>query len=132
MGILLNIQSALDTKLNTLSPAVSTAWPNTKFNPTENTNWIRPTLLPARAVPVSLPGAIYHRGIYQIDIFVPLEKGVGALLTIADNIYTLFKGAELTKGSNKINIDAVGRGTTQRENAWLHGIIEIQYRCCDF
>lgn len=131
MGVLLNIQLALDTKLNTLSPAVATAWPNTHYKPTENTSWMRPTLMPARSQEATLAGAIYHQGIYQVDIFVPLEKGVAALMAIEDNIYTLFKSAVLTKNTSTIRIDVISRGPTSREEAWYRGIIEIEFSCFD-
>lgn len=131
MGILLDIQLALDSHLDNLSPAVSTSWPNVKFKPSEDTSYMRPTLLPATSLSSSLAGAMYHQGIYQVDVFVPLEKGVSALLDIQDNIYTLFKTDVITKGLAEVHIEAISRGPTNREEAWYHGIIEIQFRCFD-
>lgn len=131
MGTLIDIQLALDSKLSTLSPAVSTAWPNTKYKPTENTSFLRPTLLSTRQPGETLSGGQYHKGIYQIDIFVPLEKGVSALLTIEDNLYTLFRKTTLTKNSTVVWIKSVNRGPTQRDDAWYHGIIEVEFTCFD-
>ena len=132
MGTLLNIEVALQSKLATLSPAVSTAWPNTSFKPVENTAWIRPTYLASRSPSATLSRAQYHEGIYQIDIFVPLEKGIAALMTIVDNIYTLYRGVNsLTAGGSIITLNSINRGPTQKEEAWYHGIVEINFKCFD-
>ncbi len=132
MGTLANIEIALQSKLATLSPAISTAWPNVKYESIENTPWIRPTLLPTRSTLETLSQAAYHKGIYQIDIFVPLEKGIGALLTIEDSIYTLYRKTTLTASSTTVEIKAVSRGPTNKEVAWFHGIIEVEFSCFDF
>ncbi len=132
MGTLTNIQSALEVKLATLSPAVSTAWPNVKHIPTENTAWMRGTLLPIRSTLETLTSATYHKGIYQVDVFVPLEKGEGALLTILDGLYILYRKTNLTASSTVVEVKAVSRGPTIREEAWLHGMLEIEFQCFDF
>jgi hypothetical protein len=128
MGILTNIELALHTRLATLSGSPSIEWPNTHFNPTENTLFLRPTILPSDTSLSTLAGVEEHKGIYQVDVFVPLEKGVSALHTLLDGIDSLFKGNKtLTAGGDTIFIQAVSRGRTERQESWYVGFVEVNY-----
>ncbi len=130
MGVFSNIQRALDTRLNTLANRPYVAWPNTKFVPTENTSFIRPTLLPASSELLTLNDNHRNPGIYQIDIFVPLEKGMNSALTLADDIKEHFETERrLTAGVNTIFITAVSFGNIERQDAWLRAYLEVNYSC---
>lgn len=130
MGTFTNIQAALDTKLSTLSGLPAVCWPNTKYSPTENTTFLRPTLLSNTSELATLNSYHLHKGIYQIDIFVALEKGPAAMLTLQDSIKAHFEnGRRLTAGSDIIYIQAISPGQGIRENAWFMGHVDINYIC---
>ncbi len=129
MGVLTNIELALHTRLATLGSSPPVAWPNVAYTPTQNTTFIRPTLLPAQTRLETLAGQQVHSGIYQIDIYVPLEKGVSVLNTWLDAVETLFSSSKTLTATDRIFIQATGRGRTERQDAWYTGFVEIQYIC---
>lgn len=130
MGIFTNIETALHTRLATLSASPPVAWPNVAYIPVEGTSFIRPSLLPSSTALECLSGAEEHKGIYQVDVFVPLEKGVSALNTLLDGIESIFSSNKtLTVSSTNIYIQAIARGKAQREESWYSSFIEVNYIC---
>lgn len=130
MGVFTNIETALHTRLATLSGLPAVAWPNVAFVPTENTQFLRPTMLIDATKLHTLAGGEQHGGIYQIDVYVPLEKGSSALLTLLDSIESLFKSNKtMTAGSDTVFIQAVSRGPSTRQESWYVGILEVNYIC---
>jgi hypothetical protein len=129
MGVFTNIEAALNTRLATLSPSMPIAWPNIHYTPVENTAFIRPTLLPISTDLNTFSGSEKHIGIYQIDIFVPLEKGISALDTLLDSIQDLFKSNKVITATDVVWVQAVGRGRAQRQESWYVSFVEINYLC---
>lgn len=130
MGTFSNIQKALDTKLNTLANRPYIAWPNTKFTPTENTAFIRPTMLASSGDLLTLNNEHLNPGIYQIDIYVPLEKGLNSALILVDDIKDHFEvNRVLVANGTTVFIQNINLGSIQREEAWFRAILEINYSC---
>jgi hypothetical protein len=130
MGTFANIHAALDTKLASLSGIPAVVWPNIRYMPAEGTTYLRPTLLPNNSDLATLTAYQLHRGIYQIDIFVALEKGPSAMLTLQDSIKAHFEnGRRLTSGSDVIYIQAISPGQGRKDGAWYMGHVEINYIC---
>lgn len=128
MGVYTNIYAALNTRLDALPSRPPVAWPNTNYKPILNTTYIRPTLLPAASELSSLARGQTHRGIYQIDVFVPVEKGINTLTTWLDAIESHFAAQDtLTAGSTKVYIQQSGISDFQRDEAWFFGYISINY-----
>lgn len=78
MSAILQISDLLFARLKALvfTPAIPIAWPNTKFTPPASL-WLRPTIIPAAQNPISLniDGTNEILGIFQIDVFSPLQSG---------------------------------------------------------
>jgi hypothetical protein len=130
MGVFSNIQRALDTQLATLSGLPAVAWPNAKYVPVIGTTFIRPTVLPASSSLYTLNEVRHNPGIYQVDIFTEVEKGLNASLTLADSIKALFEtDRRLTAGSDTIFIKQVSLGKGERQDAWNHIYVEINFEC---
>lgn len=130
MGVFSNIQRSLDTHLNLLVNRPYVAWPNTKFTPVGDSSYIRPTLLPANSSLATLNDNHRNPGIYQVDIFVPLEKGLNSALTLADDIKAHFETSrQLTAGTDTVFIQNVSLGQLERQDAWFRVYIEINYIC---
>lgn len=129
MGIFTNIEAALHTRLATLSASPPVAWPNVKYIPVENTTFIRPTVLHSDTNLNTLAGKSEYKGIYQVDVYVPLEKGVSALNTLLDSIEDLFSSNKTLTATNVIFIQAVGRGRAERQESWFTSFIEVNFIC---
>ncbi len=129
MGVFTNIEAALHTRLATLSGSPPVQWPNTRYQPVENTTYLRPTILPAATSLETLAGMEQHVGIYQVDVYVPLEKGVSALDTLLDSIQSLFKSSKTLTATDVVFVQAVSRSPAVRDEAWYTGFVEINYIC---
>lgn len=127
MAIFTNIQIALDSRLNTLTDKPDIAWPNVKYRPSKGTAFLRPTLLPAASSRYTLNNGDMHQGIYQVDIFVPLDVGLATVLDYADDIRSHFRDQTLTAGGDKIYINYVSLGNYERVDSWFRVIVEINY-----
>ncbi len=130
MGLFTNIEAALNTKLSTLATSPPVQWPNSNYVPAQGTLFLRPTLLPATGALSTLAGSYLQKGLYQIDIFCPLNKGIATLTSWLDAIYTLFSGTKtLTANSQNVFIQDIVQGKTDRLDGWFMGSITIHYSC---
>lgn len=130
MGVFSNIQRALDTHLNSLTDRPYVAWPNAKATPLNGSSYIRPTLLPANSDLYTLNDVNMNPGIYQIDIYAPLEKGLNSALTLADAIKDHFESnRRLTAGGDTVFIQNISLGSAERQDAWYRVFLEINYVC---
>lgn len=131
MGLLSNIEIALGSRLNTLSGLPDVAWPNTYYKPSKGTTWIRPTLLSASGSSNTFGGKDRQLGVYQIDIFIPLDTGLKTMYDLADSIKDHFDKQILTEGGNKIYIDVISFTNYERSESWFMGSVEINYFCIE-
>ena len=130
MSTFLNIQRALDKRLAAMPNRPAIAWPNTKFTSQNETLYLRPTMLPAQSSLYTLNDVHRNPGIYQIDIFCALEKGVSAALTMADEIIDFFEeDRSLTAGVDTVYIQSCGVSAGERQESWYRVYVEIAYVC---
>lgn len=130
MTVFLDISAALDSHLNDMVGAPSIAWENKNFEPVIGSQFVRPSLLPARTVGATLgaSGTDENSGIYQIDIFSPLGEGKNESLTMADSIATHYKpGTELTYNGRLVRVLNVSRRGSVRVDGWMQTVVEIEY-----
>jgi hypothetical protein len=82
-------------------PALSVAYENRPFTPTQGTAYLRAAQLPAEVESQDLAGA--HRGylgVFQVSVYAPINTGPGAAQGIADELAALFVlNARLTSGA---------------------------------
>lgn len=130
MSVFRDIQAALDTKLNTISPKPPIAWENKTYNPVKGTLYIRPTNLPGDTVQAGLgdSGEDSTIGVYQVDVFAPGGKGKKAAVDQADTIADLFKrGSDLTYNGRTVRIQSVSRGSARNDSGWYMLSVIIAY-----
>jgi hypothetical protein len=105
---IVSARAALEVKLNSISPAIDTAWENKKFQPSSTDRpYQRVYLLLAEPENPTL-GDGFHRiiGILQVTLFYPLNTGSAAAATRAELIKTTFKrGTTMTAGGVVVKID---------------------------
>ena len=131
MGVFKNMEIALGSKLDTISGKPAIHWENGQvYIPVVGTRFWRPTNLPAGSQLMTASAVQKHIGIYQVDVFVPVEKGLSVLMADLDSIYSAYNTVlSLAGGSHNVDILGVGRGRVTREDAWLRGFISIEYMC---
>ena len=128
MGVFNDIQNALNQKLQSLSGSLPLIlWPNSQKEPLKGVDYLRPTLLPASSENYTLNNGNYHQGIYQIDIFVDLNKGTSTALSIADQIRTLFLRQSIVKNTTIVHIQNISMSQAQRDEGWWHVFVEVNY-----
>ncbi len=129
MAIISNIQKILDTRLKSLPSNPYIAWPNTQFQPANSTSYIRPTLLMATTDLYTLNNHERLPGLYQVDIFGQLNRGVQQVYSLADEIRDWFDAdREYTEGTTTLYIQAISSGTTQEvQGAWYRVFVEINF-----
>lgn len=130
MSLINNIQNALNTQLATVAGLPTAYYPNVQKEPTQGTNWVRPTLLPANSTLFTITNENKHMGIYQVDIFTQLKKGTAPLWLIADAIRDNFKAVHsITSGSDVIHIQEISISQASREESWWHCYVQVNYIC---
>lgn len=130
MSLINNIQNALNTQLATVSGLPTVYYPNTEKEPTQGTNYVRPTLLPAASELYTLNDVNMHSGIYQVDIFTQLKKGTAPILLIADSVRDNFLAVKsITSGSDTVHIQAISISQARRVESWWSCFVEINYIC---
>ena len=116
MSVYTNIQTALDTQLNTITGSPDIAWPNTEFTPSHGTLYLEPILLPIVGRLATLGDYQLFTGIYQVNVSVPVEKGTSVLNLWVDRVHDLFiSNRTLTGGADTVMILNIDRGPTQRD-----------------
>ena len=116
------IQSALETALKSIVPALSTAYANTDFTPVVDVAYQEAWLLPA--TPENpIMGDAFHRqaGIFLVKLQYPPDKGSGPAAARAELIAALFKrGASFVKDGVVVQIERtpeIGAGRPE-EGRW--------------
>jgi hypothetical protein len=104
----ISIRSALETKLATLTPKVSTQFENVTFTPVTNVPYQSVYLLMNSPEDTTVADSVMYRekGIFQITLRYPLGNGTVAIMTQAEKIRTAFKiGTILTKDNRRVLCD---------------------------
>ena len=101
------IQKALAKKLEAVAAllGVPVAWENTKFTPPQSGIYLEEDFLPAENEDIFVQGTkAVRRGIYQVTVVYPLDKGTQAARSLADNIAEAFpNNAVLAAGPLFVN-----------------------------
>ena len=112
---LASVRIALESKLNAMTPALSTAWENVPFTPVSGTPYQAAYLLPATpANPTMGDGYYREHGIFQITLMYPIQAGTLTAATRAELIRSTFKrGTTLISGTVSVIIERtpeIGQG----------------------
>lgn len=106
MSIVL-IRQALETRLNTMTPSLATAWEGVVYTPVTGTPYQQVNLLSANAENPTIGGTMYRQaGIFQVLLCYPPSNGAKPAATRAELIRDHFKrGTTLTSGSVEVLIE---------------------------
>lgn len=105
------IQAALEARLATLSPALSTAYENGTFTPTPGTAYQRVNFLPNTPDDPTMGRKLTQfRGLFQVTVCYPLGAGRGAAQAKAEAIRSHFAPCQtLTSGAVNVQINDTTR-----------------------
>lgn len=125
-----NIAEVLDTHLRTFVGLPGLQTMNTLYVPKHSERYVRATLLPNPKVQLSIGinGRDEIKGIYQIDIFEPLNSGALGVLELADDISEHFpRGLSFALGSGVLHINraSVTAGTRYDKNYMVSVLVEF-------
>lgn len=112
-----NLQTALDTHLQTLTGLPTLQTENTRNVGRTGESFARATLLPARPTQASVGqhGRDLRRGLYQVDLFVPMDGGTASVNALADSVIEHFpRGLVLTASDTNVAIELAYREVGQR------------------
>lgn len=126
------IRRAFENRLLAMAPALATALQNAKFEPVLGTPYQRLYLLPAEPATVDIGLATTdERGIFQVSLCYPQEKGPGAAEARAELIRQHFSvGTEMIESGLRIRVTrkpAIAAGIP--DGAWWMVPVSIRYRC---
>lgn len=104
---LVEIRTALETKLNALTPTLATAWESVPFTPVVGTAYQQVNLMMADTLNPTLGGDHYRiKGFMQVLLCYPPNTGAKTAATRADLLVNYFKrGTSLTSGGITVIID---------------------------
>ena len=104
---LVEIRTALETKLNALTPILATAWESVPFTPVVGTAYQQVNLMIADTLNPTLGGTHYRiKGFMQVLLCYPPNAGAKTAATRADLLVNHFKrGTSLTSGGITVIID---------------------------
>lgn len=94
------IRAALETALNGMSPALSTAWENAVFQPVADTPYQQVHVLFATPSNPEYGSRHQELGYVQVKLMYPLQVGTSTVAARADLIRNTFKrGSSFTSGT---------------------------------
>lgn len=132
MSVFANIQRLLDDRLKIVSGIPFISWPNAETRPGNAalTQYVRPSLILAGTSLYTLNDYERIPGIYQIDIYSQLNRGVAATYSVADGIKTHFEASRrLTVSNTIVLIQGISLGSCLREDSWYRGYVEVNFIC---
>jgi hypothetical protein len=99
LGTIAAIRAALETRLDTITPALATVYENVAATPVQGTPFQRATLMPAQPDnPTFEPGFYVEQGVFHVLLCYPLGKGSAEAMARAELIRTNFpRGLSLVK-----------------------------------
>jgi len=122
------VRTALETKLNSITPALASAWENVPYTPVTGTPYQACFLMTATPDNLTLGDGFYReQGYLQVSLFYPLQAGPQTAELRAELIRTAFKrGVSMTSGAVTVNVELtphIGQG--RRDDDRWHVPVKI-------
>lgn len=93
---LADVKSALLVELEAQTSGIPKAYPNKKFTPPNDGQWLNVTFNPSETTPVSaFKGQDQHDGFLQVDFNTPIDLGDGDLLTQVTALQAYFTAGKI-------------------------------------
>jgi Bacteriophage related domain of unknown function len=123
-------QQALDlrmTALPALDPAL-VAWPNLAFDPPVSKLHYRIHFIPAVSwAPYGTGTTRRFKGIYQVSVYAPIDKGSAALIAAVDAVCAHFDRLNLTRGAVSLSTEVPTPGPALIDGAYAHVPVSVPF-----
>jgi len=124
-----SIQAALEVAVDSINPALPTAWRNDSFNPTKDVAWQRVTFLDGSPENIVVDASYRDKGLMRISLFHPLRIGTAEAGRRFDLIKQTFKRKTVF---TKDSINVITKGTPKkvsegRDIDWWATIIDVSF-----
>ena len=132
MSVFANIQRLLDERLKSMASVPFISWPNAETRPGNSalTQYVKPSLLLGNSDLYTLNSYERIPGVYQVDIYGQLNRGVQQVNSIADDIKEHFEAnRRLEINGTVVMIQAISMGPALREDSWFRVYVEINFIC---
>jgi hypothetical protein len=129
------IRSALQSRLNSLSPAWPIAWENIKYTPTVGTPWQQAAILFAETAPAGFGADAGEEwsGYLQVTIYSPATKGPKVAEDRADLIRgkaaLFYRGLNITKDGLRVIIQQPYDALPIQDADWWALPVRIPFVC---
>lgn len=126
------IQQALDGQLTSILGLPEIVLENTRFKANSKTPFIRSTLLPSQSSVETIGTTGYNKvfGLYQIDIFYPLDGGYEEINDNADEIISNFqKGTSFTITNSTLRINISWRNSGRKLENFYNVPVLVSWEC---
>jgi len=130
MTVFLDISAALDDQLNDMTSLPPVAWENKEYEPTKDTLYLKPTILPGTVEATGLGATAQDEsiGIYQVTVFGATGDGKNETVVMADKVADQFKrGTYLTYNSRTVRIEQVRRHGAVIVDGWYTITVDIHW-----
>jgi hypothetical protein len=102
---LVEVRTALESALATVTPSLPTAQENVEFSPTPGSAYQQVTLLRAQPANIEIGPGYFDQGIFQVNLFFPKNAGPDPAEAQAEKIRAKFPfGGSLSSGGVTVNI----------------------------
>jgi hypothetical protein len=125
-----SIRAALEKKLKTVRPIISTAWEHRKFTPKVRTPYQSVYVMWADPENPAVGNGMYRqRGIFQVSLFYPLGKGSKDIESMADTLRsTFYRGLTMTEDSINVVIAKTPAISHQpNEDAYSVKMVRVEF-----
>jgi len=124
-----NIQAALDGRVSSGTGLPALQLENTKNIAQSGVPFMRATFLPARSsqLTVGVDGKDLRLGLYQVDVFVPLNQGTSLANEYADVVMSLFPRGVITQSGTDVHISSVWREAGRRVESFYQVPVMVRW-----
>lgn len=136
--VISDIRAAFEVALSSIPLNIEIAWENVEYdmkNLPIDKEYLRPSLLYSRGEVLTIDAGRpirMYQGFYQIDIYIPLGRGMDRLNNISNAITNLFADtSRLEFNSTVVFIRPITPGLVRSDNARLSTFMEIGFVCYD-
>ena len=132
-----NIYSALKSTLNNSGIGIDIVWPNTSYTVTTGTPYCEVFFLPSNpdASEIGTRKTENVTGVFQIDIYYPVEQGDGAMLEVVDILKNTFgRGDNIEYGESCVRVlSAYPSGAPSIDDgSWFKQVFDVSWSAYEF
>ena len=127
-----DINHALNAMILSAAGTTPVAWENMRYEPVIGTSYIQVFHNPLRSGPASIGynGFTTHRGIVQLNINTPGERGTKEAISLADQFTSVIRrGLVVTFNAIPVRILGLSIGAMDIQKAWAILPVTVNWHC---